>query len=170
MARVSLALHQVALDGRNVVKLLKLDAIVDHGGQQRIALRMAHGHVVLASTGALHQLRLLVIHGLQVHVGFLLHDHGAYLILSVHPTVTVDTAVLVGGLGGASANIEVRIVAFHRHLARILFIGAHLGVLVKLIVFQVIAHRAILGAGTRRVVVFARCVIVVIEATTVLVS
>ena len=65
LAHVGLAaLHQVRLDGRNVVQLLQLDAVVDNGCEQWIALRVIHRHVVLSRCPRLHQLRFFVRHGL----------------------------------------------------------------------------------------------------------
>ena len=113
-------------------------------------------------------------HGLQVHVGFLLHDQGADLVLGVvHPAIAIDAAVLLGGFGRAGACIEVAIVAFHGHLARVFLVVAHLRILAELAtpVLSVVApHRAIVRAGIRVVVLLPRRVVVVVEATTRLVS
>ena len=49
LAHVGLAaLHEVRLDRRDVVQFLQLDAVVDDGSEEWIALRVVHRHVVLA--------------------------------------------------------------------------------------------------------------------------
>ena len=92
-----------------------------------------------------------------MHIGFLFHDQGTDLVFSVvHVTVPIDAAVLLGGLCWAGARIEIRVVSLHGHLASVLFIGTHLGILAKF-AFSVVAtsDRACIRASVRVIVLLS---------------
>lgn len=148
-----------------MVQLLELDAVIDHGRQQWIALRVTHcGFVVLHGCSSLHQLRFLVRHGLQMHVCLLLHDHGADLVLlTMKATAAVNAVILVRLLGRACASVEIRVVALHAHLAGVLFVVTHVRALGVLAIVHVTGR--VVRTVVRVVVLLARSVVVVIEST-----
>lgn len=73
-----------------------------------------------------HQMSLFVAHGLQMYVGFLLHDHRAHLVFVQHAVRFYRVVFARRLLWHCSlACIEIRVVSFHAHLTSMVFKLAH---------------------------------------------